>query len=614
VVIPCIAGILLGCHQPIPATAVAVLLGIFLCLYGINQYYLPIKQSYKWSFLPGLTLSLCMVCLMWRLTFQYQSIYDEKHFSHIKNTNQFEIRITEVLNETADKAKFYAEVLHCRDNQKNWHSTIGKIVLTIRKDALNSAVAMHDRLLLSGQIKLLEEPLNPSDFNYRYYLSTKDIHHRLYITKWHVIPITKGSDNPFTWSYRARNWCNSIIRKYIKDKKNYGVAEALLLGYKYDIDTNLNQVFARTGTLHVLAVSGMHVGLIFGVLNWLFGLLFKKSKRSILQFALILSCIWSYAFLCGLGPSIVRASIMISFVSLARLSKRKTNTFNLLAASAFFLWLLDPMSLFDPGFQLSYGAVLGIILVYPLIRVYTQHRNIILKYCLELMALSIASQTFTWPISLFYFGQFPNLFLLANLLIIPLTTALIFGLIGLITVTFSDYISTYWAYLLEKGLILNFQIAEIISSWSISVTEQIYITKGETLILLLLTSSFVSWLYHRKSRNILIIFSLIVIFTGMQSWKLINTIRQNEIVKYQLIKGEFYLCLNGTSALIIGEKGEYDSHNLLQQNLKKYFSQRGIRTIQFISAKKMFVSTNFLMIPGIGFQFFDKTMTIAKSD
>jgi len=590
------------------------MLAVSLCLFLISQHSLPIKLAYRWSFLTGLSLSISMICLMWLLTYQSQSINNDKHFSHIKNSTHYEVIISEALNETADKAKFYAEVRYCRDSLKNWHPSQGKIVLTIRKDTMDAQVGVKDRLLLSGQIKTIAPPLNPSDFDYRYYLSTKDIHHRLFINKWQIIRIAKGGNNPYTWAFRARTWCNSIIRKNIKDKKNYGVAEALLLGYKYDIDTDINKIFARTGTLHVLAVSGMHVGLIFGVLNWILSFFFRKSERSFLQFGLILLVIWSYAFLCGLGPSIVRASIMISFVSMARISKRKTNTLNLLAASAFFLWLIDPLSIFDPGFQLSYGAVLGIILVYPLIRPYTQRSNIVLKYCLELMALSIASQTFTWPISLFYFGQFPNLFLLANLLIIPLTTVLIFGLIGLIAVAFSDLISAYWGYLLEKALIFNFQIAEAISSSTVSVTEQLYISKGETIVLLLISGSLVTWLYHRRSRQILIIFSLIAIFTGMQTWKHINTIRQNEIVKYQLIKGEFHLCLNSQSAIIVGEKGLFDSNNLLQQNLKKYFSQKGIRSFKFISAKKMFVSTNFLLIPGIGFQFFDKTMTIAQNE
>jgi competence protein ComEC len=590
------------------------MLAVSLCLFLISQYYLPVKQAYRWSFLPGLSLSICMIFLMWLLTYQSQSINNDQHFSHIKNSTHYEVIISEVLNETADKAKFYAEVRYCRDSMKNWHPTQGKIVLTIRKDALDAQVGVKDRLLLSGQIKTVAPPLNPSDFDYRYYLSTKDIHHRLFINKWHIMRIAKGGNNPYTWAYRARTWCNSIVRKNIKDKKNYGVAEALLLGYKYDIDTDLNQIFARTGTLHVLAVSGMHVGLIYGVLNWALSFFFRKSKRSFLQFGLILLGIWSYAFLCGLGPSIVRASIMISFISMARISNRKTNTLNLLAASAFFLWIIDPLCLFDPGFQLSYGAVLGIILVYPLIRPYTQRRNIVLKYCLELLALSIASQTFTWPISLFYFGQFPNLFLLANLFIIPLTTVLIFGLIGLIGMAFSDLLSAYWGYLLEKALILNFKIAETISSSSFSVTEQLYISKGETIVLLLVSSSLVAWLYHRQSRHILIIFSLIGVFIGMQSWKQITTIRQNETVKYQLFKGEFHLCVNGQSAIIVGEKGVFDSNNLLQQNLKKYFSKKGIRTYKFISAKNMFVSTNFLLIPGIGFQFYDKTMTIAQNE
>ncbi len=611
-VIPFIAGILLGFHHALPLTISGSVILFLLFSTSYIKSSSDIHSQYKWKTVYALVLSICIFLLAWTYTWDSQSINQQSHFSKVQKSKQIEIEITELLNIKGEYQKLHATVNSVIDSSGTRHSTSGKILIHFWNDTTKTLLP-GDRFLVSGQIKPISDPLNPDDFDYQYYLTTKDIYHKLYVKQHHHLLIQHNPTKFSSLAYQIKTACNNRLKANIIQKENYGVAEALLLGYKYDIDNQTNLIFARTGTLHVLAVSGMHVGLIYGLLTWILGALTRFKLGKYFKFGIIVLGIWSYAFISGMGASILRAVVMFSFISLAQISGRKTHTFNLLAASACILFLFDPLCLFDPGFQLSYSAVAGIILIYPLLKKYCYSKFIVLKYIKELLALTLSAQVFTLPFSVFYFGQFPNLFLIANLLIIPLTTILIFSLIILIIMPYGK-LSLIVGNWIEKGLSLNFNIAEFISNNKYSVTDQLYISITEAGLLILLASIITMYFYHKSVKTILAACIVLLFTFGIRTARTIYSQLQNEITVYKGIKKLYYVCINGNDAIIIGEENQFEKDQFLQQSLKKYFARKNIYHHKFVSAKKMFVSTNFLLIPGVGFQFFDKTMTIATSE
>ncbi len=579
----------------------------------LQKSILLTKIKYQSRFINGLILSLMLTLMSWLYTYHSQTIHQSRHFSNINGIHVCKLSISEVLNSKDKYNKYYATVELAIDSHGRAYPALGQILVYSYGDSNRMTFKRGDKLLAKGKIQAIEAPINEGDFDYQFYLSVKDIHHSIRIKEESIKWIDHNHWQLLDKADNIRSVCNDKIKTYINAKQNYGVAEALLLGYKYDIDANVNQVFAKTGTLHVLAVSGMHVGLIYGLLLWLCGFIGTNGYKKLLRFLLLLIGIWGYAMLSGLGASILRATVMFSFMSLAQLTERKTQSFNLLAASAFFLLINDPLCLFDPGFQLSYSAVAGIIFLYPLLRPFCQFNNKIGTYIAELLALSIAAQIFTLPFSLYYFGQFPNLFLLANLVIIPLSTILIFGLIALVISPF-DVINQFWGKCLELGLDLNYKFAESISAIPNAVSEGLFIDSTELFGWLIVSGTLVSYLYSKNNNLIIMSIVLICLLMSKNLVERWNNNHQCQIIVYSIDFKQVPICINGSEALIVSDSFNLNSNSFSSQSLKKYFSMHGIRSFRFAPTKNMFVSTSFLLIPGVGFQFFDKTMTMDKLD
>ena len=208
-------------------------------------------------------------------------------------------------------------------------------------------------------------------------------------------------------------------------EKHQNVLAALTLGYKEAIDPETKHIFTSSGTMHVLAVSGLHVGIVYMVISFCFGFLkFSGPGRTLFLF-ISLGSLWFFALLTGLSPSVSRAALMFSFVVVGQNIRRRSNIYNTLTASAFFLLIINPNNLFDAVFQFSYSAVFGIVFMQPRIEKLIDFRYRVLKYFWSLLSVSVAAQVATFPLSVYYFGQFPAYFWISNLVIIPAVTILV---------------------------------------------------------------------------------------------------------------------------------------------------------------------------------------------
>jgi competence protein ComEC len=295
-------------------------------------------------------------------------------------------------------------------------------MLYFQNDSSSKSLKYGDYIIINGLLNEIPPPSNPHQFNYKAYLANDGIYHQAYLRSPDWTKTNHNRANPiFKFSEEARLRMLKILEKNGLSGDEYAVASALLLGYTENLEPELRSQYAGAGALHILSVSGLHVGIIFVVIGFLLQFLDKIKHGRIAKFSILLLAIWLYAFITGLSPSVLRATVMFSLFAIKEVRKQQSDPYNTLAASAFILIISDPLILTNVGFQLSYAAVLGIIALYKPIYGLLVFKNKIGDYLWQIIAVSMAAQIGTFPISVLYFHQFPTYFLPGNLVVIPLS-------------------------------------------------------------------------------------------------------------------------------------------------------------------------------------------------
>ncbi len=307
----------------------------------------------------------------------------------------------------------------------------GRVLLTVYKDSTTTRLPKYgDQIQFPANVRRVAPPYNPNEFDYRNYLANRGIYHQQRLPA-DQLCILQSQTNWYTYVLLLKERVVTQFRSNITDQTAFSVAAALVFGYRAEMDPEIYTAFTDTGTIHILSVSGMHVSMVFILLSFVLRPLDRWTYGKSLRFTLVLSFIWLYVVLTGMAPPILRAGIMISFLVLSNWIGRRQHSLNALFASGFCILWYDPKMLFDVGFQLSYLAMLGIFLIFPLLRSLYLPRNRWLRTLFEYSYISIAAQLVTTPLTLYYFGQFPNYFLLANLLITIPATAIMYLGVGL---------------------------------------------------------------------------------------------------------------------------------------------------------------------------------------
>ncbi len=277
-----------------------------------------------------------------------------------------------------------------------------------------------DQFAGTSRLQRIRNPDNPFAFNYQKFMANRDVYYSTYLAARNYKLIANKYDRSLR--FRAERFRASLIaslRKYVTNEESLQVISALTLGYRKELSPETRSYFASTGAMHVLAVSGLHVGMIYLFLTTLFGFLKRSPIGRICFVFLIGSLLWFYALLTGFSPSVQRASVMFSFILIGNSLKRPASIYNSIAASAFLLLLVNPKLLFEVGFQLSYSAVISIVFFYPRLEKWVQPKNKILHKMWQLFCVSLAAQIGTFALSIYYFHQFPIYFWLSNFIVLP---------------------------------------------------------------------------------------------------------------------------------------------------------------------------------------------------
>lgn len=294
----------------------------------------------------------------------------------------------------------------------------GKLMLFL-EPAKDEIPIAGNLLRISGRIERIKDNPNPGAFNYAAYLRGKRVGFSMYANTgdWEIYR-KSGAKGPENLLFTYRRICLEKLKVALPGAAEYAIGAALLLGNREEMDAGVRNIFSSTGAMHILAVSGLHVGMVAWFLGWLFGWVPRRGRwfKGIME----VIGIWIYALLCGLGASVVRAAFMFSWLNLGRALDRPANIWNTLSGTAFLLLLYEPLWMFDIGFQLSFLAVAGILLFEPPIYRILVFQNRVADYFWKLTAVGIAAQLATAPLGIFYFHQFPLLFLLSGWIAVPL--------------------------------------------------------------------------------------------------------------------------------------------------------------------------------------------------
>ena len=437
-------------------------------------------------------------------------------------------RLTECPTEKEKSVKVLLEMLSCQ----------GSVMTYFEKNERSLSLQYGDVIALYEPPKLVEPPKNPEQFDYQKYLGRKGVLRQVYLKNdsWDKLKENRAN-SIYAFSYRLRDFLLETMQNLGISDDEYAVAAAILLGYDDTLPTELRQKYVAAGSMHILCVSGMHVGVIFLVFSYLLGFLdMRKRWQNIIKQSLLLFLIWFYALLAGLAPSILRSTIMLSFVVVGNLIKRTGVLLNSLAASAFLLLCINPANLFNVGFLLSYCAVIGIVtLQKPIYRLFYFKFKLFDKIW-EMTSVTLAAQIATAPFSIYYFHQFPTYFWLSNLFMTPISSVVIIGGMVMLLIFFIPYINIGVAFCVKWMIYVMNHVVSWVESLPFSIVKGLYINSLEFSCLIALLLLMMLVIEHKRKRFLFVALSILLIFSTSQLTRAIMQRNQMSFTVYAVNK------------------------------------------------------------------------------
>ncbi|ALJ01508.1 hypothetical protein DC20_15880 [Rufibacter tibetensis] len=462
--------------------------------------------------------------------------------------------------------------------QGKWHPAKGQVAVFFPRSAKADSLRYGQQLLVKGSLSPPKAPANPYQFNYKRYLALKHIQWQAYLPDQHWVPM--GYEPPsyvVALSLQVRKRLENAFKEQITSHREVAIANALVLGVQDDLDAALRNAYARTGTMHVLAVSGLHVGLLYGVLLLFLKPLRRGSSGRLLVFLIILAVVWFYAFVTGLSASVLRSVCMFSLVELGNLLRRRSSILNTLALVAFGLLLYEPNYLLDVGFQLSFLAVAGIVLLQPLFLALWHPEHKLVRFFWELLAISIAAQLATFPLSLYYFHQFPVYFWVANLVAVPLTSLGLYLGVAFMALFWVPIVSTWLGKALEGTLWLLNELLLWLEHWPAAVLDGFVITPGQVLALYLFLLCGLLFLLQKRLAWLSGAVLCLAFISGTELAEAQSQRRSQELVIHSVRRSSAVSLLQGRQVSFIADSSFLAQPLQFTYQVQPYWWAKGVR-------------------------------------
>jgi competence protein ComEC len=566
-ILPLIAGILIQFVAPFSVTHLlifAAFTAFIVCIY----YLLSFSAKYSFRWLPGVAIHLALITAGALLVYKQDSS-NKKNWIGNYEADSIAVLITlqEPLIEKAKSFKAEASV-DAVFTSGEWKEVTGRALVYFGKDNIQQ-LKYGSQVLLYKRLQQIKNSGNPGGFDYKQYNAFKGIFHQVFLKSNEYRVATFTNESAFKrWLFDVRLWVIKKLQQYIKPEREAGVAEALLIGYRDDLDKDLVQAYSNTGVVHIIAISGLHLGMIYVVLVWLMRPFKKRKWISIVKPIIILTVLWVFTLLAGGVPSILRSAVMFSCIVLGETLQRKSSIYNTLASSAFVMLCINPYYLWDIGFLLSYTAVIGIVAFQKHVYNWMYLKNKILDFFWKLSSVTIAAQALTVPIIFYAFHQFPTFFLLTNIIIVPLSSVVLFAELALLMVSIAPVIANFVGFLTASMLAFMNGFIEQVNSFPYAVYDGIQHNLVQTILLYIFIISICWWLLHKTKKTLFAGLTSMLIFIAINSYEDYNRRGQEKMIVYNIPQHNAIDFITGKQYAFTGDTSLLDDDYLKKFHLK----------------------------------------------
>ena len=513
----------------------------------------------------------------------HESIFEKKHL--------VSVTVREKLRSSSFNDRYVVLV-----NQIDGLAKSGRLLLNVRKDSLNRTFEIGTHLQIKGSLYQNGPAKNPNQFDYGKYLENKQIYAQMYAD---VSEMKMGSIiEKDVWYYTSK-LRTKIIRNLEKSnfhKAELHVAIALILGQQQDISPEIIKDYQYAGAVHILSVSGLHIGFILLFVTFLLKPFPNTRRGSFIKLIIILFSLSSFGLIAGLAPSVLRSVTMFSFVAIGMYLRRSTNIFHTLLVSILLILLFEPSFLFDVGFQLSYFALFFILWLQPLLAQLWSTKNKFGNYFWEILTVSFAAQIGTLPLSMYYFHQFPGLFFLTNLVIIPFLGVIMgLGVLVMVLAAF-DFVPLFFVKTLEWSIWFLNKIINSIASLEQFIFRDIPFNWQLLLSAYLLIVATIVWFKKPSFNRLVLVLVGVIVFQAayfQTHWIIQN---QKELVIFNSRKNTLIAERNGQgitlhandSLLETASKNQvFNSYSM--GNFSSLKSKKRLRNLMYFNGNKILV-------------------------
>lgn len=461
---------------------------------------------------------------------------------HLKSKEYpvIQLVITEKLRATSYYYQYLGEVISVNNKP-----TVGKIIIKQDANKSESQLKIGAEIIFKGKINTIDSPKNPYQFNYKTFLAHRLVDYQLKLNRFNYLNKGIKHANYRTFLAEIREKLSINLFKKGFSKKQLALVQAIILGQKTNLSTSLIHQFSKAGVVHILAVSGLHIGILWLMILWLLKPLEQIKYGKFATVIITVIMLWFYAALVGFTASVIRSVTMFSIISLGTILNRKTSVYQSLVVSMFVLLIIQPFYLFDVGFQLSYVAVFSIVWLHPKIYNLINFKNWFVNKIWNLFAVSVAAQIGILPLGLYYFHQFPILFFISNLLIIPILGLFIaMGILLLILSQFKLFL-TPLAFVLKILIDWIYAVVNWVSNQDIFIISEIKWPLLYLAFTYLIFIIFIKFIESKKYNFLVALFSSIIIFQFILI-----------ALKYERINSESLIIFNQVKETLLGvQKG-----------------------------------------------------------
>lgn len=563
-----ITGVLVEYCYNVPLLYFAITAIFSLLLFTLLNFLTATLKMLLKPFI-GICLIIFFISIGGILCFEKNEIHDKEWIGNYYKTD-YPVMVTlqEPLIVRAKSYKALAKAEAVLINNQ-WQPVKGNVLLYFLKDTTKPVLTYGTQLIVTDHLTEIENANNPGGFNYREYCLFQHIYYQSFL-KVSTYKVLNTTSTTYLGSLiiKTRIAILNILHKNISNAEELSVAEALLIGFRDDLDKDLLQAYNNTGVIHIIIISGLRMGMIYSMLIFLFSPFKNRKWTLFVKPIVILLILWGFCLIAGAAASATRSTVMFSFILLGESINRRTNIYNNLALSALIVLFINPFSLWDAGFQLSYAAVLSILIFYKHIHNWCYFKNKLLGFVWSLSAVTISAQILTLPLILFHFHQLPTLFLFTNVLAVPFSCVILYAELLLVIISPLPFVANLMGQFVGWMLgIMNTFISNV-NSLSFSVWGNIHVSIPQVLLLYGFIIGIAGWLFYKKQQWFLSGLLFFLIFSGYNAIDFIIKSMQQKLIVYNISQHSAIDIIDGTSYIFVGDNALKEENFLSNFHLK----------------------------------------------